>query len=137
MVSGLPDFWRKYFFAGQDEGVWGIMPWAARAGYYRGIVLYGPIVKDDYWHQSVITVPSGKTFYLALFVIGSKDSTAVYELFLKDDAGVYYFHSNVHQGVVVPYNPPIPIPGGRTLDIWTYGYNIDTDYFATVIGFLY
>jgi len=137
MPAGLPDWWRKYYFVGQEEGVWGIMPWAARAGYYRGVILHGAIVQDDTWYQEVITVPSGRIFYLALFIIGSRDDTAVYFIDLKDNAGAHYAETILKQGAVIPYNPPIPVPAGRTLYLYTYGYNVSTEYFATVVGFLY
>ena len=136
-MSPLPDWYRRMFFSGQNQGLWGIFPWAARAGYYRGIVLYGAIVQGSDWYQDVITIPSSKTFYLALFVIGSKDDTAVYWVDLKDNAGAHYFEDNVKQGVIAPYPIPIPIPGGRTLYLYTHGYNVTTDYYATIIGFLY
>jgi len=136
-VSPLPDWYRRMFFSGQNQGLWDILAWASRLGYYRGIVLYGAIVQGSDWYQDVITIPSGKTFYLVLFVIGSRDDTAVYWVDLKDNAGAHYFEDNVKQGVVVPYPVPIPIPGGRTLYLYTHGYNVTTDYYATIIGFLY
>ncbi|MCD6148235.1 hypothetical protein J7J18_02565 [bacterium] len=137
MPTGLPDWWKKFYWAGQEEGVWGIMPWAARAGYYRGIVFYGSIVQGSDWYKEIITVPSGKTFYLALFVIGSEDDTALYWVDLKDQIGAHYAETVVKQGIVIPYNPPIPVPAGRTLYLYTYGYNVTCGFYATIVGFLY
>jgi len=136
MVSGLPDWWRKFFFVGQDDAVWGAFPWASRAGLYRAVNWYGAIISGSEYVHDIRTIPSGKTFFLCLFMIGAEEPDTHYFIQFKDNAGVTYAEMVVHNYVVIPYNPPIPVPGGRTLELHTYGYSsTNSGYYATVIGF--
>jgi len=137
MPTGLPDWWRKYYFVGQEEGVWGIMPWAAKAGYYKGIFMEPQIIPDSYYVTTLFTVPSGKTFYLTAVITGANYEPAYFWLGILSEGGIVYMNTVVHNQMIATFPVPVPIPGGTTLELRTFGFDSTGGIaFVIVQGFL-
>jgi len=137
MPTGLPDWWRKHYFVGQEEGLWSILSWAARAGYYRGFAMFVGISSGNYTVYDIITVPSGKTFFLTGAFIGAEYEPAIFWFDLKDTSGTHYVEMVVHNQITITFPIPIPVASGRKLQLQLYGYDsTGGGAYTTIQGFL-
>jgi len=116
MASGLPDFWRKYYFVGQDTGIWDILSWAAYAGNFRGIFVGTSINALETKNVLLFTVPSGKTRFITVMSFGAKKGNAEFHVVLYNPSiGEFYGGITFKGGGWMIFPVPVPISSGHSL----------------------
>ena len=116
MPTGVPDWFIRYYFAGQETGMWQIQQWAALSGYAKELEGYAAVPAGSSAILAEYTVPSNKYFFIVYVQVSPLTTSTPYRFSVYDyDSGIDLCDIVTDRWAYIALVVPFVVPPGHTL----------------------